>query len=136
LLKQKKIRTNKIVAIFFPQSPLPPLGGRGVRGKKQAGKRYIGSSGDLGQRLANYFSSKYLQGIINRSKSPISQALLNYGYSNFKLEILEYCARDKVIVREQYYLDHSEHEYNILKTAGSLLNYHQSEATRQKLREA
>jgi hypothetical protein len=55
LLKQKKIRTNKLVAIFFPQSPLPPLGGRGVRGKKQAGKSYIGSSVNLGQRFSKYF---------------------------------------------------------------------------------
>jgi group I intron endonuclease len=90
---------------------------------------------------------------LESSESLISRALLDYGYSHFKLEILEYCEKDKAISREQHYLDHLEHEYNILSTAGSRLgSLHTeeakakirtaafgrkfSEATRQKLREA
>ena len=53
--------TNLIVAIFFPQSPLPPLGGRGVRGKKEAGKTYVGSSVNLGKRLSQYYSDSALK---------------------------------------------------------------------------
>jgi hypothetical protein len=50
LLKQKKIRTNKV-----------------------NGKSYIGSSVDLG-RFTEYFSSKYLQGVLDRNESLIPRA--------------------------------------------------------------
>ena len=53
----------------------------------------------------------------------IEKALLKYGYSNFKLEILEYCDKDEVLSREQYYLDFLKPEYNILKQAGSSLGF-------------
>ena len=51
----------------------------------------------------------------------INKALLKYGFSNFKLEILEYCDLDNVIEREQYYINLLKPEYNILDTAGSSL---------------
>jgi len=40
-------------------------------------------------------------------------------HSNFKLEILEYCEADRLIIleREQYYIDLLKPEYNILKIA-------------------
>ena len=97
---------------------------------KLNGKIYIGSSVNLGRRFTEYFSSKYLQNVLDRSKSPICRALLKYGYSNFSLEILEYCERDNVRAREQHYLDNLEPEYNILKTADSLSGYTHSEETR------
>jgi len=57
------------------------------------GKSYVGSSVNLGYRLKQYYSVSYL----NRKKSvsSISRALVKYGHSNFKLEILEYCAGAK-----------------------------------------
>lgn len=54
-------------------------------------------------------------------------ALLKYGYNNFTLDILEYCSKDLLIEREQYYLDLLNPEYNILKQAYSLLGYKHSE---------
>lgn len=49
---------------------------------------------------------------------------MKHGYSNFSLEILEYCTPDKAVSREQYFLDLLPHtEYNILKLAGSSLGY-------------
>lgn len=33
----------------------------------------------------------------------ISKALLKYGYSNFSLEILEYCSIKQLLDREDYY---------------------------------
>ena len=58
----------------------------------------------------------------------IHKALLKYGYSEFRLDILEYCDGKEVIYREQYYLDLLKPEYNILKTAGSSLGFkHTSE---------
>lgn len=47
----------------------------------------------------------------------IHKALLKYGYSNFSLEILEYCNQRDIVKREQYYLDLLKPDYNILKKA-------------------
>src|SRR3978361_1965890 len=52
-------------------------------------------------------------------KSAIYSSLLKNGYSQFKLEILEYCKASDVIVREQFYITSLSPEYNLLKTAGS-----------------
>jgi hypothetical protein len=53
----------------------------------------------------------------------INKALLKYGYSKFKLEILEYCEPKDVATKEQYYMDILKPEYNLLKTAYSSLGY-------------
>nr|YP_010121889.1 GIY-YIG endonuclease [Monilinia fructicola]QRF72265.1 GIY-YIG endonuclease [Monilinia fructicola] len=63
----------------------------------------------------------------------IYRSLIKNGYSNFKLEILEYCEIDVVIEREQYYLDRFKPEYNILKVAGSLRGFKHSEATKEAM---
>jgi group I intron endonuclease len=109
LLKQKKIRTNKV-----------------------NGKSYIGSSVDLDRRFSQYYRPSELK----KDNMPIYKAILKHGHSNFSLEILEYCDRDSVIAREQYYLDHLKGEYNISPTAGSRLGSCASEETRKKMREA
>jgi group I intron endonuclease len=57
----------------------------------------------------------------------INRALFKYGYSNFTLEIIEYCEPSDVIVREQFYLDLLKPEYNILVKAGSSFGYQHSE---------
>jgi hypothetical protein len=61
----------------------------------------------------------------------IYKALVKYGYSSFKLEILENSEPNILIEREQYYLDLLNPEYNILKKAGSLLGFRHSEASRE-----
>jgi group I intron endonuclease len=61
-------------------------------------------------------------------------ALLKHGYSNFRLDILEYCEANKVIEREQYYMDFLNPEYNILKVAGSSYGYKHTEETLSKLK--
>ena len=70
---------------------------------------------------------------LNSKISLIALALLKYGYSNFQLEILEYCEPSKCIEREQYYIDLLKPEYNILKTAGSRLGSKQSVEAREKI---
>ena len=66
-----------------------------------------------------------------RNNSKIYRSLIKNGYSNFKLEILEYCEVDILLEREQYYLDRFNPEYNILKIAGSLRGFKHSEATKE-----
>ena len=84
------------------------------------GKSYVGSATNRICRFYQYYSFKTLEIYLKNRKSAIYSALLKYGYSNFSLEILEYCDSSNLIEREQFYMDLLRPEYNILKTAGSL----------------
>lgn len=64
----------------------------------------------------------------------ICKSLLKYGYSKFRLEILEYCDRSDLIKREQHYIDILKPKYNILKLAGSSLGYKHDELALVKVR--
>lgn len=99
----------------------------------ESGKKYVGSSINLHRRFITYYSIKY---ITRGSKSSsICRALLKYGYSKFKLDILEYCEPSVLIEREQYYIDTLNPEYNILKVAGSLFGYKHTIESLQKMSE-
>jgi group I intron endonuclease len=51
----------------------------------------VGSAVDLTKRLKQYYSPGFLKKELNNGTSIIYRALLKYGYSNFSIEILEYC---------------------------------------------
>jgi len=89
---------------------------------KESGKSYIGSAINLSRRFRSYYSIGYLLKEISNNNSMIYKALIKYGYLSFKLDILEYCDASILIKREQYYLDNLNPMYNILKSAGSLLD--------------
>jgi group I intron endonuclease len=78
------------------------------------GKSYVGSSTSLSKRILFYY---YLSSLRRKVKGSIiiHRALLKYGYSNFSLDILEYCGPNELMKREQYYIDLIKPEYNILK---------------------
>lgn len=97
-------------------------------------KSYIGSSTNITKRLRKYYCINYLNNKIIKDNSRIYRALLEYGHSNFNLEILEYCDKKSLITREQYYLDLLKPEYNICKTAGSMLGFKHSEKTLLKFK--
>lgn len=98
---------------------------------KKSGKFYIGSSVDLGRRFSCYYSYIYLSK--HSKNSFIYKSLLKYGYSAFSLEILEYCNKDILIKREQFYIDTLKPEYNLLNKAGSRLGFKTSELTKLKI---
>lgn len=79
----------------------------------------MGSGINLAKRIGDYL--KKVSSSPDRSLRPIDFALLKYKHNNFNLEILEYCSKDKLLEREQYYLDLLKPEYNVLKFAYSLL---------------
>jgi group I intron endonuclease len=81
----------------------------------------VGSAKNLTHRLMNYYSNRFLTKELARNRSIISSALLKYNYSNFSLDILEYCELNVLLLREQYYIDSLICEYNISKIAGSRL---------------
>jgi group I intron endonuclease len=73
-------------------------------------KLYIGSSEQLSYRfnrqIKGYNSNILLQRAINK-----------YNLHDFIFIILEYCEPDKLILREQFYIDSLKPEFNILKVA-------------------
>jgi hypothetical protein len=83
--------------------------------------------------LRDYFNISFLEIEIKKNKSMIYKALLKYGYSNFSLEILEYCGGDKCISREQYYLNLLKPKYNILSMAASRTGQRHSQETLDKM---
>ena len=68
---------------------------------------------------------------------PIYKALLKHGYSNFSLDILEFCDKDNLILREKHYFNIYSPEYNILKEPLSPSRgkgWKHSEATIEKIK--
>lgn len=70
-----------------------------------SGKSYVGSAKYLNSRLSTYYSLNTINKILNKGSSIIYSAILKYGHSNFRLDILEYCEPSRLLNREQYYLD-------------------------------
>jgi len=95
------------------------------------GKQYIGSAVDLSNRLSNYYSTTYMEDALKISNSHIYRALLNNGYENFSITILEYCSPEQCLEREDYYLSCLPHEYNILEKAGSRLGHNHSDESKK-----
>lgn len=98
---------------------------------QETGDTYVGSGTDLADRLRSYYHTSELE----RQPRHINRALLKYGHSKFKLEILEYCDKDKLLEREQFYLDQLDPSYNILKQAYSLEGFKHSAETIEELKE-
>ena len=81
--------------------------------------------------MYTYYSLRSLA----KSNRPIDRALLKHGFSNFSLEILEYCDIKVLLEREQYYLNRLKPVYNVVEKAGSTIGYKHTEETLKKMRE-
>ena len=93
------------------------------------GKFYIGSAILLKNRwythlyhLRNKHHNKYLQIAFNK-----------HGEENFKFEVIEYCEKDQLIIREQHYIDTLKPHFNIRKIADSSIGVTMSEEGKKKL---
>jgi len=73
---------------------------------------------------------------LKKRNSSIYSALIKYGYSNFSLEIIEYCEPSQVLEREQFYIDLLNPTYNILKIAGSKFGFKHTDETKELIRTA
>jgi len=101
---------------------------------KITGDRYVGSS-------VNFYKRKklHLKRLKNKEHhSPHLQNAWNkYGEENFVFIILEkFISRTDLINREQWWINNSNSEYNICKTAGSSLGVKRSEKTKEKIKKA
>ena len=107
--------------------------------------------------MSGYFSILNLKAEVKRSRSIDNRSLIKYGYSNFSLEILEYCEPSIVVLREQHFFRSIKTSrvlrspkklqppvshrncvqnmgaYNILKIAGSSLGFKHSLETKAKI---
>jgi len=93
------------------------------------GNFYIGSTKNLKKRYYTHVHD------IRSNKNTcvkLIRAVNKYGEENFKFEILETCDKDLLLIREQYYLDILNPEYNISKIAGSNLGIKRTLETRLK----
>jgi group I intron endonuclease len=98
-------------------------------------KFYIGSSVDIHARWATH---KYLLSGNKHTSKHLQNAWNLYGESDFTFSIIEEIETDKLIEREQYWLDlnktyESENGYNILRKAGTTLGFEHSEETKLKI---
>jgi group I intron endonuclease len=91
-------------------------------------KLYIGSSIDLSTRFNNH-----IKGF--KSNILLQRAINKYNLQDFYFIIFEYCEPEELLSREQFYLDEIKPEFNILKTAGSLLGYKHTEESIAKMSE-
>lgn len=89
-------------------------------------KIYIGQSSDISHRFKNYLNPSYLE---KSTSKKISRALLKYKYYNFSLTILEYCEKSNLLIRENFYINQLNPQYNIKKIAVNSLNSKQTEET-------
>ena len=90
------------------------------------GHIYVGSAKNLARRINEHFKGR-------RSNIPLQRSIAKYGLENFTLIILEYCEPKKLIVREQFYLEALNPNYNKLMNAGSSLGYKHTEEAIQKM---
>jgi group I intron endonuclease len=91
---------------------------------------YIGQSVDISKRFRNYFNLSYIK---SKDNFLINGALIKYGYSNFSVTILEYCDKSDLIIKEQYYFNKLNPQYNTLKIAGSSRGFKHSKETKTKI---
>lgn len=94
------------------------------------GKRYVGSSIDIYNRLHEHFHN--LKN--NKAHNKHLQAAWNkYGEDAFKFNILEYCDVDKQFEQEQYYIDLMHPEYNLTEQVVATYGRELSEETKKKI---
>lgn len=97
-------------------------------------KFYIGSAIDFKIR---FYKHKYELLKKSHRNSHLLRAWDKYGETNFEFIIIEYienATKEKLLEREQFYLDTLKPEYNLNPTAGSALGTKHSEKTKSQMR--
>lgn len=92
------------------------------------GHFYIGSSQNFIKRYYTHINHIRTQ---KSSCTVLVRAVVKYGENNFKLEIIEECDTQNLLVREQYYLDTLLPHYNVAKIAGSNVGIKRTKETRE-----
>jgi len=99
-------------------------------------KRYVGSAVRLSKRKNDHFCSLEKNEHYNRH---LQAAYNKYGSEKFEFSIIETIVPEKLIEREQYWIDFYQccditKGYNLSPTAGNSLGVNHTEATKNKIR--
>jgi group I intron endonuclease len=94
-------------------------------------KIYIGSAVSISNR---WYRHKWDLNNNVHGNTYLQKAWNKYQSCNFKFEVIELCQKEKLIEREQFYIDNLKPEYNLLQVAGSRLGCKLSEKTILKLK--
>ena len=98
------------------------------------GKRYIGSAVNIKARVFQGHVLELKKKI--HPNSHLQNHVNKHGIKVLSFSILEFCPKEKLIEREQHYIDTLNPEFNISPTAGSQLGLIHSEYTRNKMKES
>jgi group I intron endonuclease len=91
---------------------------------------YIGSAVTLNRRFSQHIRQ------LNTNKhynNKLQNSWNKYTEINFNFIIIEYCEKDKLIIREQHYIDKENPNFNICKIAGSKLGTKMSDKQKKHL---
>lgn len=94
------------------------------------GKRYIGSSKDLYNRLHEHYHNLKFQKAHNKH---LQNAWDKYGEECFMYGILEFCDEDIRFEREQYYMDFMHPQYNLSPQVIANKGHSPSEEAKRKI---
>ena len=98
---------------------------------KVNGNIYIGSSKDIDYRWLIHTIKLNTGKHYNKH---LQRAWNLYGYNNFEFVIIEECANDLLINREQYFIDNLQPKYNIsLNALSPMLGRKHTQETREKM---
>lgn len=99
------------------------------------GKIYVGSAVKIYQRRIDHIKDLRKN---RHGNSYLQNAWNKYGENNFTFEVLELCSKDKLLEREQFYIDTLNcvrpNGYNLNPTAGSNLGRKFSDDFKEKAR--
>jgi len=99
---------------------------------KSNGKRYIGSSINIKRRI-KYGHLRELKNGEHWNKYLLKH-IHKYGIEDLTFSVLECCSKEKLIEREQYWIDIIKPEFNLNPKAGSCFGRVQSNKEREKRR--
>lgn len=97
------------------------------------GRRYVGSAVNLRKRWGEHF--RQLSEARHHSQH-MQRAWSKHGPEAFTFSVIEHCAREELIGREQFHIDSMTPEFNTSPTAGSQLGYRHTRETKLKLSES
>ena len=96
-------------------------------------KFYIGSAVNIKRRWAYHRSQL---GANKHGNRHLQNSWNKHGEDSFTFEVLEYCGKERLIEREQFYIDNEKPAYNISPTAGSSLGVKHTDEAKRKISEA
>lgn len=100
--------------------------------QNSTGRHYIGSAVQLERRWDRHRADLKAERHHNQK---LQRAWLKYGENDFEFQIIERCVEDRLIEREQYWLDQTMPFFNVLRKAYSAAGYKHSEEARAKMAE-